>query len=115
SILFSGDGNQYQVIGVLKDFNISSLHNGILPLAFFHENSPIWAGPNRFFSIRLAKNTDISSLIDNIEKHWEEFAGNLPFDYTFLDDQLFAQYESEQQVAKVVSIFTALAIFIAIL
>lgn len=115
SILFSGDGNQYEVIGVLKDFNINSLRYGINPIALFHQSSPVWKGPNRFFSIRFSDNADIGALISGLEEKWSTFAGDLPFDYTFLNEQLSWQYESERQIARVVSVFTGLAIFIAIL
>lgn len=114
-ILFSGDGVQYEVIGVVKNFNITSLHYDILPLGIFHESSILWKGPNQFLTVKLAPTTDLSSFIEKVNTHWNALAGNLPFDYTFLDDQLFSQYEVEQRIANVVSIFTGLAIFIAIL
>lgn len=115
SILFSGNDVQYEIIGVVKNFNSASLHYNILPMAIFHESSNVWRGPNNFLSVRINSLDNARSLIESIQKDWVAIAGDLPFDYTFLDDQLFAQYESEQQIAKVVSIFTSLAIFIAIL
>lgn len=115
SILFSGNDFQYEIIGVVKNFNSSSLHYNILPMAIFHESSNVWRGPNSFLSVRINSLDNARSLIESIQQEWTAIAGDLPFDYTFLDDQLFAQYESEQQVAKVVSVFTSLAIFIAIL
>lgn len=115
SILFSGNDFQYEIIGVVKNFNSASLHSNILPMAIFHESSNVWRGSNSFLSVRINNLDNARSLIESIRKDWTALAGDLPFDYTFLDDQLFAQYQSEQQIAKVVSIFTTLAIFIAIL
>lgn len=115
SILFSGNDFQYEIIGVIKNFNSASLHSNIQPMAIFHESSNVWSGSNRFLSVRVGSLNDVGSLIESIRQKWNTISSGLPFDYTFLDDQLYAQYESEQQIAKVVSIFTSLAIFIAIL
>lgn len=112
---FSGGDSQYEVIGVVKNFNLTSLHYDIQPLAIFHDESNVWKGPNRFLSVRTTENANLAGLIETIENDWEEMSGGLPFDFSFLDDELEAQYQAEQRVASVVSIFTALAIFIAIL
>ncbi|MEP1304405.1 MAG: ABC transporter permease [Balneola sp.] len=114
-ILFGGNEPRYEVIGVVNDFNTASLHYDILPLALFHQESNVWTGPNRFLSIKFEESTDLNELITTIQRHWVSIAGDIPFEFTFLDDQLYSQYQSEQRVAKVVSIFTMLAIFIAIL
>lgn len=115
SILFGGNEPKYEVIGVINDFNTTSLHYDILPLALFHQESNVWAGPNRFLTIKFDENADLDELISTVQRHWNSVANDMPFEFTFLDDQLYSQYQSEQRVAKVVSIFTVLAIFIAIL
>lgn len=115
SILFGGNEPRYEVIGVINDFNTASLHYDILPLAIFHQESDVWTGPNRFLTIKFDENADLNELIFTVQRHWNSVADDMPFEFTFLDDQLYSQYQSEQRVAKVVSIFTALAIFIAIL
>ncbi len=115
SILFSGNEFQYEIIGVIRNFNSSSLHNSIQPMAIFHESSSVWGSGNSFLSARLGSMDNAEALLENIQENWNRVSGGLPFNYTFLDDQLYAEYQSEQQIAQVVSIFTFLAIFIAIL
>ncbi len=115
SILFSGLDTQYEIIGVVKDFNLTSLHYNIQPLAIFHDESPVWKGDNRFLSVRTSNGSNLISLINLIESDWTQLSGGLPFDFTFLDDQLASQYEFEQRVSLLVTIFTGLAIFIALL
>ncbi len=115
SILFSGLDTQYEIIGVVNDFNLTSLHYNIQPLAIFHDESTVWKGDNRFLSVRTSEGSNLMALINSIENEWTQLSGGLPFDFTFLDDQLASQYEFEQRVASLVTIFTGLAIFIALL
>ena len=115
SFYYSGLGDPFEIIGVVKDFNLTSLHSEIGPMAFFHENSEVFKGPNRFLSVRISPNTKIAPFLSSIEDKWNSITNGLPFEFTFLDDQLYTQYQAEQRIAKVVSIFTGLAIFIAIL
>ncbi|GAB5409726.1 MAG: ABC transporter permease [Balneolaceae bacterium] len=114
-IHFSGNEDTYEVIGVIKDFNLATLHEPIRPIAIFHDSSNVWRGENSFLTVRFNASTTIESLITTIEAKWASLAPNLPFDYTFLDARLYQQYESERKISKVVSIFTGLAILIAIL
>ncbi|MBO6523575.1 MAG: ABC transporter permease [Balneolaceae bacterium] len=115
SILFSGLDTQYEIIGVVKDFNLTSLHYNIQPLAIFHDESTVWKGDNRFLSVRTSEGANLMALINSVENEWTQISGGLPFDFTFLDDQLASQYEFEQRVSSLVTIFTGLAIFIALL
>jgi putative ABC transport system permease protein len=46
---------------------------------------------------------------------WTEVLPTEPFEATFLDDQLQAQYQTEQRLGTVVGIFSGLAIFVACL
>ncbi len=115
SILFSGLDTQYEIIGVVNDFNLTSLHYNIQPLAIFHDESTVWKGDNRFLSVRTNQGSNLMALINSIESEWTQISGGLPFGFTFLDDQLASQYEFEQRVSSLVTIFTGLAIFIALL
>ncbi len=112
---YSGLDDPFEIIGVVKDFNLISLHSEIGPMAFFHENSEVFKGPNHFLSARISPNTNITPFLSSVEEKWNSMTNGLPFEFTFLDDQLYIQYQAEQRIAKVVSIFTGLAIFIAIL
>jgi len=115
SFYFSGNTELYEIIGVVKDFNLISLHSEIGPMALFHESSDVFKGPNRFLSVRISPNTNINALVNSIEDNWNAMTNNLPFEFAFLDDQLENQYRAEQRIASVVKLFTALAIFIAML
>mgnify|MGYP006384145963 FL=1 len=59
------------------------------------------------------KPADFSASLKSIDNKWKEFVKDRPFQYTFLDKTVEAQYLSEAITRKVFSFFSSLAIFIA--
>ncbi len=53
--------------------------------------------------------------IAGIEAAWKELAPEAPFEYTFFDQDLAAQYKAEQRLGKIFSLFTGFAILVACL
>jgi len=53
------------------------------------------------------------SAISQIEKLWKTLAPDRPFQFKFVDQVLNAQYQKEERLAKILSIFSGLSIFIA--
>ncbi len=101
-------GDAYHVIGIVKDFNFTSLHDNIGPL--------IMQLGNDRSGIVVRLNTDkVSSVIGNIRNKWSSAVATQPFDYTFMDADFSNIYHSEQQTGKLFIAFAALAIFIACL
>jgi putative ABC transport system permease protein len=98
----------YEVIGVMNDFNFSSLKTEIEPLVIFLSQR------GNLMPVRLA-NGNINDRIKEVEAVWNEMATDEPFDYTFLDDNFAAQFRAEQRFGKIFILFTSLAIFIACL
>jgi len=96
------------VIGVVKDFNFSSLRQVVTPLAFVlkKETSNI--------SVRVST-AKIPSIIAQIENKWKALAPNLPLDYSFMDEQFNQLYTTEQQTGRIFITFAVLAILIACL
>jgi len=64
--------------------------------------------------IRLDDN-DIPATMERVHEKWNELVPHLPFDYSFLDADYDRQYKADQQLGKVVGIFTGLSIFIGCL
>ncbi|MFY0598536.1 MAG: ABC transporter permease [Cyclobacteriaceae bacterium] len=98
----------YKIIGVVKDFHFKSLRDKITPLIMRLGNSSNYA----MFKIQ---GEDIKGTITAIESTWDEFAPGQPFSYTFLDQKFDQEYEAEQKVGEIFSVFAVLAIFIACL
>jgi putative ABC transport system permease protein len=65
-------------------------------------------------SIRLDEH-DIPATVASIKEKWNQLVPHLPFDYKFLDAEYDRQYKADQQLGKVVGIFTGLSILIGCL
>ncbi len=103
------NGDKYNVIGIIKDFNMHSLHQKILPL-FIRMHEP-WL---QYLSIK-TKSQDLPATIDYIKSVWNRYAEQRAFDYSFLDSDFNSLYKREERFAEIVSYSSGLAIFIACL
>jgi putative ABC transport system permease protein len=99
----------YHIIGVVKDFNFSSLRDNLTPLVLVM--APDWMAS---LSIKV-NTTDLPALMGRIENKWKALAPNQHFEYSFMDDDFNALYSNEQRMGKLFIIFTTLAIIIACL
>lgn len=102
-------GREGQIIGVVQDFHYTSLKEKIEPLTMRIE-------PTR--TNLLAVKVDpknVQNTIASIEKEWEEFIPQQPFDYYFLDEFFDRQYRAEERFGNLVLYFSILAIFISCL
>lgn len=97
-----------EVVGVIDDFNFSSLKVEIEPLVIHLAD---WGG---LMPVRLTEG-QINDKIKDIENYWKEAAPGEPFDYTFLDENFESQFRAEQRLGEIFILFTSLAIFIACL
>ncbi len=104
-----GLGKKGKVVGVVKDFNFRSLHENVAPL-IMHIH-PDWS---RYVALRL-KSANLSETIKEIESTWNRLTTNSPFAYTFLDEDFAKMYKAEQNMQSVLTLFTALAVFVACL
>src|SRR5687768_12344183 len=106
---FSQWGREGTVIGVVKDFNFTSLHNNIAPLTL-----PFAPYESRYLSLKV-KSENIDETVEAVGKVWREQVPHRPFLYSFLDDDFNRQYKSEFMFRKLFTTFACLAIFIACL
>lgn len=109
-----GDNQRYQVIGVIKNFNVVSMHTPITPFALFHTSSRSYDIGATHILARI-KAGNVSNTISQLESKWKSFVSGEPFDFNFLDAAFDAQYRAEQRVGSLFSIFATLSIFIACL
>jgi putative ABC transport system permease protein len=98
------------VVGIVKDFNILSLHSEMEPMVI--------ANNNGFFcvaKISSSNPTEITSAINHIKSSWEEVEGGLPPDISFMDESINNMYKKEAHFQMVLNIFAALAVFISVI
>ena len=98
------------IIGVVEDFHISSLHQEIEPIILLHPGLA-W---DHYLAIRIQPQ-NVSATLEFIEAKWNEFTGDQPFEYFFMDSYFDNLHKSEQRTGQFFTIFAALAIFIACL
>jgi len=105
-----GEFDRLRIVGVMKDFNIKSLHEKIPPvcLTFMRGN---YEG---YLCFRLGKG-DIQKTITAIGSIWKDYANGQPFQYSFFDEDFNKHYETEFRTGKIFILFSILAILIACL
>ncbi len=103
-------GHQSTVVGVVEDFHFESLHQPIGAYAFHNANSE--SRPHLLLKLNTK---DLRNTMAQLEEAFKRNLPNSAFDFTFLDDHLNNLYRTERTLAKVVLIFSALAIFVACL
>lgn len=97
------------VVGVVKDFNFSSLHDPIGPMLIFLDRNF-----SRTFMVRINGNNMQSSL-KALGAVWKQRVIDRPFNYHFLDEDYNKLYKSEQRTAYLFSVSAGLAILLACL
>jgi putative ABC transport system permease protein len=109
-----GNDQKFKVIGVVKDFNVESLHNAIIPFALFHSSSKTYDLGFSYIIARVEPGKT-NNVINKLENKWKSFAPATPFDYSFLDEEFNALYQSDKRMGSVFGLFTMLSIFVACL
>ncbi len=97
------------VIGVMKDFHFTSIHNPIEPFILL-----VSSEPNSNFYVRIS-NDNIANAIASIEKLQQDMGNTLPFNYFFFADKLDEMYTAENKLNALFNIFSVMTILIACL
>ncbi|HTE32044.1 MAG TPA: ABC transporter permease, partial [Chryseolinea sp.] len=105
------DEQKFEIVAVVKDFNVESFHSEIKPIVF-HYYVP--GASMDYIAVRIHGGNLKAGLTD-VEKVWKTFEPEDPFIYSFLDKDFEQQYLAEQKLSKLFGGFTLLAIVIAVL
>ncbi len=98
-----------KIIGIMKDFNIESMHKAIAPVCFTVNGG---GGGDQFATVRVS-GKDIPATVSAIEAIWQNFTSDMPFQYDFFTDRWNNLYSAEMKTGRIFLIFSFLAIFIA--
>ena len=96
-----------QIVGVMKDFHLNSLHEEIRPLYFYLNSSR-----SNHLSIKI-QGGSIPETIGFIRQTMAKFSPYYPFEYRFFDEVFNSAYLNELKLEKMFSLFAIIAIFIA--
>jgi len=103
---FSVWGFRGPIIGVVEDYNFKSLHSGIDPI--FYQMDPVF-----WNEIIVRTDPANESAIADIETVWKKMYADLPLEINYVNNQVIALYQRDQDLAKTLSVFSLLAILIA--
>jgi putative ABC transport system permease protein len=106
---FQDSATVYNVIGVVKDFNLGASYQEVHPMMIFLAPN---GGPHLYVRI---SGEDIFGSVDEARRVWDELFHSYPFEYTFLDQELAALYEKEEKFLQLLSAFSVIIIFITCL
>ncbi len=98
------------IIGVLKDFHFTSMHETIEPLFIRLDERPKWG--TILVRTKAGKTQDA---IAGLEKICKALNPKVPFTFQFSDLEYEKLYKSEQTVSRLSNVFAFLAIFISCL
>lgn len=106
-----GGRRKLKVVGVIKNFHYRSLRNQFKPMAFFYNH-----GFRRVqeMAVRL-KPGHLHQRLDQLKQAWQKLVPDVPFNYSFLDQQVAKQYKSERKMGHIFTGFCLLALVVACL
>ncbi|MFK7843986.1 MAG: ABC transporter permease [Rhodothermales bacterium] len=98
------------IIGVVKDYHFRSLREEVVPAVMnMHPNYYNYMG-----AMLVKISTDnISSAVSLVENTWADVLPGKPFTYSFLDEDVATQYQTEERWSGIVTSSALLAILIA--
>jgi len=99
---------QFEIIGVIKDFHFKSLRENITPVVLY------LAGDNGALNVKV-NTANITNLMGEIKNKWKAAAPNQQFTYSFMDAEFDAAYRAEDRIGVIFMAFTFLAVVIACL
>ncbi|MEM1322023.1 MAG: ABC transporter permease [Bacteroidota bacterium] len=98
-----------EIVGVVQDFNMSSLHSKIRPMIMVNY-------PRYYARAAMKVNTsNLEASIAHIKEVWTQQFPEYLFEFSFVDDQLARLYDNESRLFFLFSILAGLAIFIGCL
>ena len=106
----SVEGEEMQIIGVVKDFNFESLYEKVKPCALFV--APIQYAPK--VSVKIKAGME-KATIETLKKIYQKQYPGQAFDFKYMDDDYQQLYVAEQRVSALSKYFAGLAILISCL
>lgn len=96
-----------EVIGVVKDFNFSSLHKQVEPLFVF-----LMPERSRYILVKTDKHNETAAL-HHVSKTWKRYNEGHYMHYAFLDEKLKSLYSGDLKMLSLFIYFSLFVIFIS--
>lgn len=111
-LYWGDDGKPLTIVGVVNDFHQQSLKRPMEPMIFVPSYSTYSSTSVKFAAADEAKTQQV--IADVKAAFLKSFPDNA-FDYSFMEENFRGQYNDDNRFAKVISVFTILAIIISCL
>jgi len=99
-----------RVIGVVRDFHYRPFRETVKPQLFHYFGN---YAPYKFF-VRIEAGSAVAALA-GLKKSWQAAEPSLPFQYSFLDEDLDRFYKSEARLSGIISWAGGISVFLACL
>jgi ABC-type antimicrobial peptide transport system permease subunit len=103
-------GNNYEIIGVVKDLVTQSPYDPVKATIFMLDEN--WF--NHLY-IKLDPSYGVQEALNQIESIFSKYDTLNPFDYEFVDQAYALKFQNSERIGKLASFFAILAIFISCL
>jgi putative ABC transport system permease protein len=95
------------IIGIVKDFNLHSIHSDIPPLEIHMTDRYIEQVAVHY------KTGTLGNILPMLKTEWKKAAPERPFNYTTIEDLIKSIYSSEKNLSNIISIFALFTMLIA--
>jgi putative ABC transport system permease protein len=105
-----------EIVGVMKDLHVSSLHDAVSPLLLRYGPNGLtgWGLTLSYLNVR-TNTADYPALLAKIETAWRKDLPGEPFTYMFLREEVQREYETEIVLSQIINTFAGMAILISCL
>jgi putative ABC transport system permease protein len=108
--LIKDNGQQWHVVGVIKDFILTSPYEPTRPMLIYGPKSWFYA-----LQIKLNNKNSTASNLVAAERIFKKYNPAYPFEYKFVDEEYAAKFEDEKRTGTLAGLFAGLTIFISCL
>jgi putative ABC transport system permease protein len=95
------------IIGIIKDFNLHSIHSDIPPISIHMTDRYIQQVAVHY------KTGTLKAILPMLEAEWKKAAPDRPFRFITIEDLIRSIYSSERNLSTIVSIFALFTLLIA--
>ena len=108
----AGNPMPFQVVGVVEDFNFTSLRENVDPFVFrYHPGTFVLMS---WVNVKLT-GEDTKAAVDYIKNVYDKLSPEEPMRHYFLDDKLNLLYAKEDRQVGMISLFSMLSLIISVL
>lgn len=108
--VLSAFGENYTVVGVIKNFVYNNMYQSGAPLVLFSDTSNV-----RLMNVRFKKDIDLSKGLTAFQNVMAKDNPGFPPDFKFVDQEFERKFRTESLIGKLSGVFASLAILISCL